>query len=160
MMGETAGIEILVDVSVHDPDWPKDYAGLAEKVIRDAARAVPAVWTGPGEISVVLTDDSEQKVLNARYRGKKTPTNVLSFPQIEPFAPVSGLLGDIVVARETVFAEALEMGLATKDHFSHLIVHGFLHLLGYDHVDDSDAALMEGIETKILAGMGIADPYG
>lgn len=84
---------------------------------------------------------------------------MLSFPQIEPFAPVGGLLGDIIVARETVAREAVDLDKSFEDHFTHLIVHGFLHILGYDHVEEQDALVMEALETQILAGLGIADPY-
>jgi len=84
---------------------------------------------------------------------------VLSFPQLEPFSPVAGLVGDITLARETLEREAAEMGISFEAHFTHLVVHGFLHLLGYDHIEDTDAAKMEGLETKILAALGIADPY-
>lgn len=85
---------------------------------------------------------------------------MLSFPQIEPFGPVKGLLGDIVLARETLEREALAQGVSVADHFTHLVVHGLLHLLGYDHVEDSEALVMEGLETQILASLGIDDPYG
>ena len=79
--------------------------------------------------------------------------------QIEPFAPVSGLIGDIILARGTLVKEADEQGVSFEDHFTHLVVHGFLHLLGYDHVQDRDALVMEGLETQILASLGVADPY-
>jgi probable rRNA maturation factor len=98
-------------------------------------------------------------VLNRDWRGIDKSTNVLSFPQIEPFAPVSGLLGDIILARETLEREAAEQGVSVEDHFTHLVVHGFLHLLGYDHMDDDEALAMEGLETQILASLGVADPY-
>jgi len=116
--------------------------------------------TGPTELSIVLTDDAEQRVLNRDWRGIDKSTNVLSFPQIEPFAPVSGILGDIILARETLVREAQEQGVSLEDHFTHLVVHGFLHLLGYDHMDDDEALAMEGLETQILASLGVADPYG
>ncbi|GHA22589.1 hypothetical protein GCM10007989_17500 [Devosia pacifica] len=115
--------------------------------------------TGAAEISIVLTNDAEQRELNAEWRGKDSSTNVLSFPQIEPFGPVAGLLGDIILARETVVREADEMGIGFDHHFTHLVVHGFLHILGYDHLEEDEALNMEGLETQILAGMGIADPY-
>ncbi|RYE56664.1 MAG: rRNA maturation RNase YbeY, partial [Rhizobiaceae bacterium] len=114
---------------------------------------------GAAEISVLLTDDAEQRELNAQYRGKDSSTNVLSFPQIEPFDPVFGILGDITLARETLIREAEEQGTSLEDHFTHLVVHGFLHILGYDHLDEDEAQEMEGLETQILAGLGIADPY-
>lgn len=115
--------------------------------------------TGPAEVTVVLTDDAEQRDLNREWRGKDASTNVLSFPQIEPFDPVFGLIGDITVALETVRREADELEKSFEDHFTHLIVHGFLHILGYDHIEEQDALEMEALETQILAGLGIADPY-
>jgi probable rRNA maturation factor len=84
---------------------------------------------------------------------------VLSFPQIEPFGPVVGILGDITLARETLEREAIDLGKSLEDHFTHLIVHGFLHVLGYDHIEEAEALQMEGLETQILGGLGIADPY-
>ena len=111
------------------------------------------------ELSIVLTDDDEQQDLNKQWRGIDKPTNVLSFPQIEPFGAVSGILGDIVLARETLEREAVELEKPLADHFTHLVVHGFLHILGYDHVDDGDALAMETLETQILASLDIPDPY-
>jgi probable rRNA maturation factor len=107
----------------------------------------------------VLTDDAQQRVLNRDWRQIDKPTNVLSFPQIEPFSPLAGLVGDITLARETLEREAAEMGIAFEAHFTHLVVHGFLHLLGYDHIEEDEALQMEGLETQILATLGIADPY-
>lgn len=104
-------------------------------------------------------DDAEQQVLNREWRNMDKPTNVLSFPQIEPFGPVLGILGDITLARETLEREAAEQGVSFTDHFTHLVVHGFLHILGYDHIEEQDALVMEGLETQILATLGIADPY-
>nr|WP_232846767.1 rRNA maturation RNase YbeY [Devosia beringensis] len=114
---------------------------------------------GAAELAIVLTDDQEQHELNQQWRGKDSSTNVLSFPQIEPFGPVLGILGDITMARETIEREALEQGTSFPDHFTHLVVHGFLHILGYDHLTDAEALQMEGLETRILASLGIADPY-
>jgi probable rRNA maturation factor len=114
---------------------------------------------GAAEISIVLTNDAEQRDLNRDWRGKDAPTNVLSFPQIEPFAPVFGILGDIILARETVAREADEQGTPFDHHFTHLVVHGFLHILGYDHIEDDEALQMESLETQILAELGIGDPY-
>ena len=114
---------------------------------------------GAAELSIVLTDDAEQHDLNLQWRGKDSSTNVLSFPQIEPFGPVIGILGDITLARETLMREALDQGTSFPDHFTHLVVHGFLHILGYDHLSDEEALQMEGLETQILASLGIADPY-
>jgi len=114
---------------------------------------------GAAELAIVLTDDAEQHELNRQWRGKDSSTNVLSFPQIEPFAPVIGILGDITMARETLEREAREQGTSFPDHFTHLVVHGFLHILGYDHLSDAEALQMEGLETQILASLGIDDPY-
>lgn len=124
-----------------------------------ALKASKARVKGAAELSVVLTNDAEQRELNRDWRGKDSATNVLSFPQIEPFGPVIGILGDVILARETLEREALDLGKSLSDHFTHLIVHGFLHILGYDHIDEQDALAMEALETQILAGLGIADPY-
>lgn len=114
---------------------------------------------GLAELSIVLTDDAQQRQLNREWRGVDKSTNVLSFPQIEPFAPVVGILGDITLARETLEREAQELGKSFEDHFTHLVVHGFLHILGYDHLEEPDALVMERLETQILSSLGIADPY-
>lgn len=98
-------------------------------------------------------------MLNRDWRQIDKPTNVLSFPQIEPFGPVVGILGDITLARETLEREAADLGKSFTDHFTHLVVHGFLHILGYDHIEDDEALVMEGLETQILAILGIDDPY-
>ena len=114
---------------------------------------------GAAELAIVLTNDEEQHALNQQWRGKDSSTNVLSFPQIEPFGPVVGLLGDITLARETLEREAAEQGVTFEAHFTHLVVHGFLHILGYDHLTDAEALQMEGLETQILASLGVEDPY-
>ncbi len=114
---------------------------------------------GAAELSILLTDDAQQRELNKEWRDKDSSTNVLSFPQIEPFGPVVGLLGDITLARETLQREAADLGKSFEDHFTHLVVHGFLHILGYDHLTDAEAAEMEGLETRILAALGVDDPY-
>lgn len=132
---------------------------MAEKAVGEALRQSGAKITGVAEISIVLTGDAEQRQLNRQYRGMDKPTNVLSFPQIAPFGPVAGLLGDIILARETLEREAAEMGISFLDHFTHLVVHGFLHILGYDHIKDDEALVMEGLEIRILAALGVADPY-
>jgi probable rRNA maturation factor len=84
---------------------------------------------------------------------------VLSFPQIEPFSPVIGILGDIILAHETLEREAADLEKPLEHHFTHLVVHGFLHILGYDHLTEDEALVMEGLETQILAGLGVPDPY-
>ncbi|HSF64731.1 MAG TPA: rRNA maturation RNase YbeY, partial [Paracoccaceae bacterium] len=119
-------------------------------------------------------DDARIAALNADFRGKPQPTNVLSWPSEEraaetpgdmPDLPAPGdsadpeELGDIALAWETCAREAAEQGKSMADHVAHLVVHGILHLLGFDHITDEDAALMEGIETRALASMGVSDPY-
>lgn len=148
-----------IEVSRNSDGWPEALDARAEEAVREALKQSKAKVTGAAELSVVLTNDAEQKTLNRDWRGIDKSTNVLSFPQIEPFGPVSGLLGDIILARETLEREAVEQGVSFEDHFTHLMVHGFLHILGYDHIDDDEALVMEGLETQILASLGVADPY-
>ena len=108
---------------------------------------------------MVLSDDSAVRALNRDHRGKDAPTNVLSFPPA--LVPPAGArpLGDVILAYETVRREALEQGKAAADHLRHLVVHGVLHLSGYDHETEAEAEEMEQLEREILAGLGIADPY-
>ena len=144
---------------VNADGWPDGLEEIAGTAIHEALAQSKARMAGIAEVTVVLTDDAEQHELNQQWRGIDKSTNVLSFPQLEPFTPVVGLIGDITLARETVAAEAAEMEITLEAHFTHLVVHGFLHLLGYDHIEDADATKMESLETKILATLGIADPY-
>jgi probable rRNA maturation factor len=148
-----------IEISRNTDGWPEHLDARAEEAVRAALAQSKAKITGPAELSIVLADDAEQQVLNRDWRGMDKTTNVLSFPQIEPFGPVAGLIGDIILARETLVREAEEQGVSFDDHFTHLVVHGFLHLLGYDHMDDDEALAMEGLETQILASLGVADPY-
>ncbi len=153
---------IAVDVTVEAGDWPPapELARLAERAVAAALAAVDAVIAEPAEVSMVFTDDAHVRVLNRDYRGVDAPTNVLSFPaQAQVPGRFGPLVGDIVLARETIAGEAAARGLTLPDHLTHLIVHGFLHLFGYDHEVDDDAAVMERLETAILARLGIADPY-
>ena len=148
-----------IEISRNSAGWPGHLDARAEQAVREALKQSKAKITGAAELSIVLTDDAEQQILNRDWRGIDKPTNVLSFPQIEAFGPVSGLLGDIILARETLVKEADEQGVSFDDHFTHLVIHGFLHLLGYDHIQESDALVMEGLETQILASLGVANPY-
>lgn len=108
-----------------------------------------------GELSVALSNDKQVQALNRDYRNKDKPTNVLSFPVAEP-AP---LLGDIVLALETVQREATEKSISFEDHLTHLVIHGFLHLQGYDHEKDEDAEIMEAVEISALNELAIDNPY-
>ena len=148
-----------IEISTNTEGWPPALEARAEQAVREALVQSKAKVTGASELSIVLTDDAEQRELNRDWRGIDKSTNVLSFPQIEPFGPVEGLLGDIILARETLEREATEMQVSFDDHFTHLVVHGFLHILGYDHMDDDEALVMESLETQILASLGVADPY-
>ncbi|HEY4171370.1 MAG TPA: rRNA maturation RNase YbeY [Reyranella sp.] len=150
---------LAVEISRNTEDWPEALDARADQAVRAALKLSKAKIAGAAELSIVLTDDAEQRVLNRDWRGIDKSTNVLSFPQIEPFTPVIGLVGDIILARETLVREAEEQGVSFDDHFTHLVVHGFLHLLGYDHITDEEALVMEGLETQILASLGVADPY-
>ena len=150
---------LAIEIARNSEGWPDHLEARAEEAVRAALKASKAKVTGAAEVSIVLTDDAEQRELNRQWRGIDKSTNVLSFPQIAPFGPVIGLVGDIILARETLEREAAEMGVGFDAHFTHLVVHGFLHLLGYDHIQDDEALEMEGLETKILATLGVADPY-
>ena len=132
---------------------------IANTAVLEALKQSKAKVAGVAELSIVLMDDASQRELNKEWRGFDKPTNVLSFPQIEPFAAVAGILGDITLARETLEREAAELGKSFTDHYTHLVVHGFLHILGYDHIDENEALVMERLETQILATLGIDDPY-
>ena len=148
-----------IAVIVNDENWPDNLEPLAERAVLEALKQSKAKVKGAAELSILLTNDAEQHELNQQWRGKDSSTNVLSFPQIEPFGPVVGILGDITLARETLEREAAEQGVTFEAHFTHLVVHGFLHILGYDHLDDDEATEMESLETRILATLGIDDPY-
>jgi probable rRNA maturation factor len=121
--------------------------------------------TGAAELAVMLTDDAGIRTLNNNWRGIDKPTNVLSFPALQPTAPVGDddpprMLGDIAIAYETLRREADDEAKPFDHHLSHLVVHGFLHLIGYDHETDEEAEAMEALEKEILAQLGIPDPYG
>ena len=161
-----------IDIMVASVLWKsqRDAEALVQRAI---AAAASAVSTADGEVAIVLTDDSAIRTLNRNWRQKNTPTNVLSFPahgHLSP--PPSGtqkrrarigraprLLGDIVIAYETTEREARAERKPFAHHLTHLAVHGFLHLVGYDHVADEEAEAMEGLETAILARLGVPDPY-
>jgi len=156
-------LRLSIDVVHENGDW------TAFEPVEEAADAVAAeVATRidlPAEtnsVCIALSNDAHVASLNSRYRGKTKPTNVLSFPGGEvATAPVRGtrVLGDIVLAVETIHAEAAAQGIQPRDHLKHLIVHGLLHLLGFDHETEEEAREMEALEVEILAALGVADPY-
>jgi probable rRNA maturation factor len=139
----------------------------AEAVIHraiEAAAAMADADTGEAELAVMLTDDGGIRTLNQNWRGIDKATNVLSFPALQPTRPVGPddaprMLGDIAIAYQTTRREADEEHKPFDHHLSHLAVHGFLHLIGYDHENDDDAGAMESLEREILAQLGIPDPY-
>jgi probable rRNA maturation factor len=164
----------LVETVIEDARWAAfGLEALAERAGRAALEALGLSAEG-FSISLMGCDDARIAVLNADFRGKPSPTNVLSWPSEErgaecigeaPALPEPGdpddpePLGDIAIALETCTREAEAQGKPMADHVTHLIVHAVLHLLGYDHVEDEDAALMEALEVQILASLGVSDPY-
>ena len=164
----------LVETVIEDARWEGfDLAALGERAGRAVLEGLGLPATG-FSISLMGCDDARIAVLNADFRGKPQPTNVLSWPSDErgaefvgeaPEPPEPGAaeepesLGDIAIAWETCAREAEAQDKPMADHVTHLIVHGVLHLLGYDHIEDEDAALMEGLEVRILASLGVSDPY-
>ncbi|MEM9168952.1 MAG: rRNA maturation RNase YbeY [Pseudomonadota bacterium] len=143
-------------------DGPTGDGGLAALAGRCHAAAAAALPALRGTACVLFADDDKLRALNAQFRGVDKPTNVLSFPAGDPTsAPVEpAFLGDVALAAETCAREAGEKGVPVLDHAAHLIVHGLLHLVGYDHQTDDEATMMETLETDILAGLGVAAPYG
>lgn len=158
-----------LSVQLHTPEWRKVLRPYT-KTVRNVCEAVLAETVGATqgrtyEIAVVLADDAFIRTLNHQYRGKDKPTNVLSFPD-EYFLPLTAnhqplttSLGDVVLAYETLEREARAQGKSLKAHAIHLLTHGVLHLLGFDHMEEKEAARMEKMEIKILKKQGIANPY-
>jgi probable rRNA maturation factor len=155
---------MLVEADVSE-EWDSrtDWEALADRAVRAAIghSGSPALAARDCEVSVKFTSDDEVQALNAAWRGKDKPTNVLSFPMAEADEIESApMLGDIVLAHGVCAAEATDKNVPIESHAAHLVVHGTLHLLGYDHeTSDADAELMEETERKALAAIGIADPY-
>ncbi|MEW9806227.1 rRNA maturation RNase YbeY [Mesorhizobium sp. ZMM04-5] len=154
---------IAIDLLVEAGDWPKKQVlrGLVERAVTAVAEETGMPPATASEVSVVFSDDAQVRSLNAGWRGKDKPTNVLSFPAFPavPGADVPPMLGDIVLAAETVAREAEVEGKPLEHHISHLVVHGLLHLLGHDHEDDDEAERMEALERAALARLAIPDPY-
>lgn len=142
----------VIEVEIEDQAWTAAQPD-AEAL---AVAAAMATLDQPGEIAVLLTDDATLRDLNNRFRGKDKPTNVLSFPA--PSNP-EGHLGDIALAYGVCAAEALDQGKTLSAHLQHLVAHGVLHLVGFDHETEAEAEAMEARERIILAGLGVSDPY-
>lgn len=162
-------LDIAIDA---DAEWDSsnDWASLARSAATAAIAESAFPQLGQGErsveLSVRLTSDQEVHALNSEWRGKDKPTNVLSFPMAEEDELAEAaepgpelMLGDIILARGVCAAEAADKGVPLESHAAHLVVHGTLHLLGYDHMDDDSAADMEAREVRALARLGIGDPY-
>ncbi len=149
----------MTAVEVAEPAW-RNAVAQVEALVRTAAAATlgqMAPADEDAEIAVLLTDDAAVAELNGRFRARPEPTNVLSFPAA---AGVDGHLGDIALAYGVCAREALAQDKPLAHHLQHLVAHGVLHLLGYDHVNDAEADEMEALERVILAGLGVPDPYG
>lgn len=146
---------IDIDISVRSDLWTETSEQI-EQLISEAASKTLDVsgQNGAHELSIVLADNAFIRQLNKEWRGKDKPTNVLSFPQGEP-----ELLGDVILAHETIATEAEEQNKAFADHLKHLVVHGVLHLLGHDHEEDDEAETMERLEIEILGHLGVKNPY-
>lgn len=152
----------IIDVVIEDERWAA-FEAVETLVLRAGSAAAAhsgVTMREDAEIAVLLADDATIQKLNAQWRAQDKPTNVLSFPAAEPARiSESPMLGDIIIARETLLREAQDEMKKPDHHLQHLVVHGVLHLLGYDHETDHEAEEMEALERKILAGLGIADPY-
>ncbi|MEM7301359.1 MAG: rRNA maturation RNase YbeY [Pseudomonadota bacterium] len=151
-----------VGILVGGGDWPDEpeLLSICGNAIKAAISAAELSVSSYDEVSFLFTNDDAVRALNAQWRDQDKPTNVLSFPQEDDDAEQpSGMLGDIVLAQETIAREALEARRTLDQHLNHLIIHGFLHLFGYDHQSNEDAEEMEALEIKALEKLGIANPY-
>jgi len=153
---------VVIDLMVEAGSWPAEaeLAALARQAV-DAVLAEIGAKASGSELSLVFSDDAHIRTLNAGWRGKDKPTNVLSFPAFpgDHRHMLPPMLGDVVLAAETVAAEADAEGKPLAHHIAHLIVHGVLHLIGYDHETEAEAEEMEATERRVLARLGIPDPY-
>ncbi len=150
-------MNLELNVVVQEPAWRAAVKDV-ESLVADAVIAARAVMGDASDspLSVVLADDARIKELNIAYRGKKEATNVLAFPARQGPEPE---LGDVILALETVVKEAESSGLPLRDRVAHMVVHGYLHLAGYDHQSEKEADVMENLERQALARLGVADPY-
>ena len=160
-------VMLKIDCSFLSQDWCKEFGSesslisLTDSVLKKTIDFLPFTLPAGSELSVQFSDASRVCILNAKWRGIDKPTNVLSFASNDGVALIdwSPLLGDIVLSYETISEESRMQSKVLESHLCHLLVHGFLHLLGYDHDDSSKASEMEHLETTILASLSIADPY-
>jgi probable rRNA maturation factor len=167
MTGTTAAAEaaplVVIDLLIEAGAWPSEdeLERLARRAVDAALAETGASAAQPAELSLVFSDDAGIRELNAGWRGKDKPTNVLSFPAfpVRPGDPLPPMLGDIVLAAETIFREADLEEKPFEHHLTHLVIHGFLHLVGYDHETEDEAETMEAIERRALARLAIPDPY-
>ncbi|MDW6025184.1 rRNA maturation RNase YbeY [Mesorhizobium sp. BAC0120] len=154
---------IAIDLAVEAGQWPPEpeLSQLTRRAVDAVLAEIRASGAAHSELSLVFTDDAHIRTLNAGWRGKDKPTNVLSFPAFPGrlHGQLPPMLGDVVLAAETVASEAEAEGKPVADHIAHLIVHGVLHLIGYDHETDVEAEEMEQMERRVLAGLRIPDPY-
>ncbi|KAB2825444.1 rRNA maturation RNase YbeY [Aliivibrio finisterrensis] len=138
----------------------EDESGLPSgKELMTWLNAVIPQFQPQAELTIRIVDEKESHELNHEYRGKDKPTNVLSFPFEAPPGIEIDLLGDLIICRQVVESEAIEQNKPLLAHWAHMVVHGSLHLLGYDHVEDDEAEEMESLETELMQGMGFEDPY-
>ncbi len=147
------GMPVDVQLATQHADTPR-----AETLERWALSTLSSGRDEPGELCLRVVDDEESQTLNASYRGIDKPTNVLSFPA-DVDLPDANVLGDVVICAPIVEFEAAEQNKNVADHYAHMVVHGILHLMGYDHESDGEAERMEQLEVTILGELGIADPY-
>ena len=146
----------MIEIEIGAPDWTAALPDAEALAQRAAAAALSQEGAAGEGVAVLLTDDAAVQALNARFRQKDGPTNVLSFPA--PHNPEKHL-GDLALAFGVCAREAAEQGKPLAHHLQHLVVHGVLHLLGYDHMSEDEAEAMEGLERAVLAGLGVPDPY-
>jgi probable rRNA maturation factor len=154
-------LDAQIDIRVDEPGWGAEdpLERLARRALEAAVAVADLDCPDTPELSLLFTNDAAMRALNAQWRGKDTPTNVLSFPASDVADADDPLLGDIALALETCQAEARADEKPFDHHVTHLLVHGILHLFGFDHQTDAEAEEMEGLETTILAALGIPDPY-
>lgn len=164
----SAAPDAQIDIAIQDPAWEDvtGIQGLVTTTVRTALSMarIPSQITGKKlEISFMLANDELTHVLNREYREKDKPTNILTFAALDdehaPLGPNTISLGDVILSFQTIDREAKEQGRFLRDHITHLVVHGTLHLLGYDHENDDDATNMETLEIRILEKLGVQNPY-